>query len=163
MTVRAPFSSVNSATRLPFTTMLISELRGWICGVLKPHGPRKPTVIETPVPIKGGKDWRSARTVWPPFPVVRVSEGGLLKSKTKSASLGMSFMRSTALGARMRDWIRERLSAPPLTVVLAAEEGVVSYVGAAAARRGRMVRRMVVYIVGGCEIVLVELGGNENV
>ena len=118
------------------------------------------------MPIKGGNDWRSARTVCPPFPVVRVLEGGLLKSKTKSASLGMSFMRSTALGARIRDWIRERLSVPPLTVVLAAEAGEVLYVGAAAVRIGRRVSRRAAFVVcisGGCESVLVEVGGNEDV
>ncbi len=155
VTVLAPFSSVNSATRLPLTTTLISELRGCICGVLKPHGPKKPRVMETPVPIRGGKDWRSARTVWPPLPVVRVSEGGLLKSKTKSRSLGIRVMRSTALGAKISFWIRARLSAWPLTVVFVTgvavfvDAGGIVEVGAARVRAERREerRRLVVCIL----------------
>jgi hypothetical protein len=51
----------------PSITMFASAARGCTCGVLKPHGPRKPTVIDVLVPIKGGKVWRSALTVLPPI------------------------------------------------------------------------------------------------
>lgn len=73
---------------------------------MKPQGPRKPMVMETPVPINGGNDWRSALTVCPPFPVVMVLSGGLSKSNLKEASLGIRLMRSAALAARMSSPMR---------------------------------------------------------
>ena len=39
---RAPFSLRSPARRVPFTEKLISVARGWVCGVLIAHGPRKP-------------------------------------------------------------------------------------------------------------------------
>ena len=72
------------------TYILNSVARGWVCGVLKPHGPRKPTyedrgelgvgvwskgrsertVMAIPVPIRAGKLAPEAPTVCPPFPIV---------------------------------------------------------------------------------------------
>lgn len=72
--------------------------------MLKPHGPRKPRVIEAPVPIRAGNPFRSALTVCPPLPVV-MPVVAVLKSKTKSASERRA-MRSTASGARMREEIK---------------------------------------------------------
>lgn len=104
-----PFSATNSVPSRPSMMMLISELRGWIWGVLKPQGPRKPTVMATPVPMRAGKTLRSALTVKPPLPVVLASvfAGGFWKSYKKSAGERRA-MRSTAVGASSSCWIRLR-------------------------------------------------------
>ena len=80
--------------------MLISEARLWVCEGLKPQGPMKPTVMETPVPIRVGKDLRSAATVRPPAV-------GLRKSSLKEGG-ERRLMRSAAVGARVSFSMRAR-------------------------------------------------------
>lgn len=81
--------------------MFSSVARGCTWGVLKPQGPRNPTVMDAPVPTRAGKPLRSALTVWPPLPLV-IPVVAVLKSKTKSASERRAIL-STASGARIRD------------------------------------------------------------
>ena len=52
------------------TTMFSSAARGWTCGVLKPQGPRKPSVMLPWEPMRAGKVSRSALTVLPPIEVL---------------------------------------------------------------------------------------------
>ena len=121
------------------------------------------------MPIKGGKDWRSARTVWPPKPEVRVVEGGEPKSKMKSLSLGIRAIRSTALGARRRELMRVRLSCWVFTVMFVggvAVKFVEEEVGKERARvERREVMRMgaVVYIFAVVMIKGMLIGWEEEV
>ena len=152
---------MNDVFTRPSTRMLISALRGCVCGVLKPQGPRNPTVIAVLEPMRGGNDWRLAATVEPPEPTVLEFAGGARKSKTKSLSREIVAMRSAALGARRSDLITSRLLARPLTGsrVELVEEAAVSSRGAATAKvatRGRrrdeecMMKRMMWKLEGGC-------------
>lgn len=72
--------------------------------MLNPQGPRKPTVMAALLPIRAGKVARFADTVCPPRPPSVVDlGGGFRKSNLKSESCERMEMRSTALGATMRD------------------------------------------------------------
>ena len=106
------------------------------------------------MPIKGGKDFRSARTVCPPRPEARVVLGGAPKSKMKSLSLGIRAMRSTALGASRRELMRVRLSCWVFTFVFVggvAVKFVEEEVGKERVRvERRLVRRSGVIIVSQC-------------
>ena len=79
--------------------------------------------------------------------------GGEPKSKTKSESLGIRAMRSTAFGARRREFMRARLSCWVFTVVLVEgvrvkfEEGVVGRERARVERRVVRKREEVVVVV----------------
>lgn len=115
-TVRERFSKMNCVDKEPEIRTKSSALRRWTCGVLKPQGPRNPTVMEAEVPMRAGKETRSARTVAPPLPPVAAAlVGGDLNEKMKSDSEGRRSSREEAFGAE-RSWpMRVRLFAAWLT------------------------------------------------
>ena len=115
-TVRERFSKMNCVDKEPEIRTNSSALRRWTCGVLKPQGPRNPTVMAAEVPMRAGKETRSARTVAPPLPAVAAAlVGGDLYEKMKSESEGRRLSREEAFGAERRASMRVRLFAAWLT------------------------------------------------
>ena len=115
-TVRERFSKMNCVDKEPEIRTKSSALRRWTCGVLKPQGPRNPTVMAAEVPTRAGKKTRSAETVAPPLPAVTAAPvGGAVYEKMKSESEGRWLSRADALGAERRISTRVRLLAAWLT------------------------------------------------
>lgn len=111
-TVRERFSKMNWVDKEPEIRTKSSALRRCTCGVLKPQGPRNPTVMAAEVPMRAGKETRSAETVAPPLPAVLAAPvGGDLYEKMKSESDGRRLSREEALGAERRASTRVRLFA----------------------------------------------------
>jgi hypothetical protein len=71
--------------REPLVTKLNSGDLGWVWGVLKPHGPRKPAVIEISFPIVAGIVSELAEEEKPAAPVV-LAGISFTKSNLKAAS-----------------------------------------------------------------------------
>lgn len=115
-TVREWFSKMNCVDKEPEIRTKSSALRRWTCGVLKPQGPRNPTVMAAEVPMRAGKETLSAETVAPPLPAVAAaSVGGYLYEKMKSESDVRRLSREEAFGAERRAPTRVRLFATWLT------------------------------------------------
>lgn len=110
-TVGEPFSKMNCVAKEPEIRTKSSALRRCTCGVLKPQGPRNPTVMAAEVPMRAGNETRSAETVAPPLPAVLAAPvGGDLYEKMKSES-ERSLSREEAFGAERRASTRVRLFA----------------------------------------------------